>query len=69
MIRFKKLIENNKSINFSKVKFYLRKASQNLKCNQDLIEQSVKVLNINTNNDKSDIPYIFGHLRKGGEIK
>ena len=64
MIRFKKLIENNKSINFSKANFYLRKASQNLKCNQDLIEQSVKVLNINTNNDKSDIPYIFGHLRK-----
>ena len=66
MIRFKKLIEDNKSINISKDNFYLSKTSHNLKCNQDLIEESVKVLNINTNNDKSDIPYIFGHLRKRG---
>ena len=53
----------------SKANFYLRKSANSLKSNQDLNGNNIKILKINTNNDKSESPYIYGHIRKRGHEK
>ena len=74
VIRFEKFIRNKNKLNFAKANFYLRNIAKYLtNYNKDTKTQSdtVKVLDLNTNNinDKSDLPYIYGHLRKKGENK
>ena len=62
IIKFKKIIQENKQLKYSKLKFYLEKVSSKL--NLTKTKNSVKVLTLNTES-QSTLRHVFGHFKIG----
>ena len=60
--KFKEIIKQNKTLNNSKVTFYLNKCASKLK-NTRLTQTNIKVLNLNLES-QSTLPYVFAQFKK-----